>query len=270
LTSTNLLNWKDEQKPIRDSFECPDIFELPVDGDRSQTKWVLIQGNGQYSIGSFDGAEFKEEAGRFACDIGPNFYATQTWGNTETGDGRRIQAAWMRSSHFPDMPFNQQVSFPCELTLRSTPVGPRIFREPIREIALLHDGQDAWTNRTVRANEVLPLEPSGRLFHILAEVNIPEGAKLTFNLRGVPLVLTSKTIESGANPVPVLDRVKTVNILVDRTSIEAFVNRGEISATRFVLPTENGISVKAESGSVTLQSLTVYPLKSAWTNGVGD
>ena len=58
-TSTNLLNWKDEHKPIRDNFECPDFFELPVDGDRNNMKWVLIQGSGKYSIGTFDGTEFK-------------------------------------------------------------------------------------------------------------------------------------------------------------------------------------------------------------------
>ena len=262
-TSTNLLDWKDEQKPIRDSFECPDFFELPVDGDHKNMKWVLIQGSGKYSIGAFDGTEFKEETARYSCDIGPNFYATQTWGNTETGDGRRIQAAWMRGSSFPDMPFNQEVSFPCELTLRSTANGPRVFREPIREIALLHNGRDTWTNRTLTANQVLPLEPSGRLFHIQAEVNIPEGAKLTFNIRGVPLILTSKTVESGARPASVADQIKTVEILVDRASIEAFVNRGEISSTRFVLPKENGLSVKAAAGSVTIQSLTVYQLNPA-------
>jgi fructan beta-fructosidase len=263
-TSTNLLNWKDERKPIRDSFECPDFFELPVDGDHNHMKWVLIQGSGNYSIGSFNGTEFKEETARYACDIGPNFYATQTWGNTDTGDGRRIQAAWMRGPSFPDMPFNQQVSFPCELTLRSTPNGPRIFRQPIREIALLHHGQDTWTNRTLKANGVLPLEPAGRLFHIQAEISIPEGAKLTFNIRGVPVILTSKTVESGTPPAPVAEQIKSVDILVDRASIEVFVNRGEISSTRFVLPKENGLSVKAEGGSVAIQSLTVNTLDSAW------
>ena len=268
-TSTNLLDWKDEKKPIGNSYECPDIFELPVDGDRHQTKWVVIQGNGQYSIGSFNGTEFKEEAGRFACDVGPNFYATQTWGNTETGDGRRIQAAWMRGPNFPDMPFNQQVSFPCELTLRTTPSGPRIFREPIKEIALLHRGQDAWTNRTLKANEVLPLEPAGRQFHVQAEVQIPAGAKLTFNLRGIPVILTSKTIESGMRPTAVAGEIKTVEILLDRASIEAFVNGGEVSSTRLVLPNENGLSVRAEGGPVLIQSLKVYPLNSAWTEENG-
>ena len=270
LTSTNLLNWKDEHKPIKDSFECPDFFELPVDGDLNNKKWVLIQGSGKYSIGSFDGAEFREETGRYSCDIGPNFYATQSWGNVETGDGRRIQTAWMRFSQFPDMPFNQMVSFPCELSLRSTPIGPRIFREPIREITTLHRGQDTWTNRTLKAGQVLPLEPSGRLFHIQARLGIPDGAKLTFNIRGVPVILTSKTIESGTSPASVAGQIKTVEILVDRTSIEAFVNGGEISSTRFVLPKDNGISVKAEGGAVLIQSLSVWPLNSAWTQGSVD
>jgi sucrose-6-phosphate hydrolase SacC (GH32 family) len=268
-TSTNLLAWKDAQHPIPDSYECPDFFELPVDGNRDNMKWVLIQGNGKYSLGAFDGTGFKEETARFSCDIGPNFYATQTWGNTDTGDGRRIQAAWMRDSTFPEMPFNQQVSFPCELTLRSTPAGPRIFREPIKEIESLHHGQDSWTNRTLRADEILPLEPAGQLFHIRAQVSIPEGARLSFMIRGIPVNLTSKTIESGTSPASVLDQVKTVEILVDRTSIEVFVNRGEISSTRFVLPHENGLSVKAAGGSVTIQALTVYPLASAWPGADG-
>ncbi|MDR3459614.1 MAG: glycoside hydrolase family 32 protein [Verrucomicrobiae bacterium] len=270
LTSTNLLSWQDEHHPIKDSFECPDFFQLPVDGDPNQMKWVLIQGNGNYSIGSFDGTEFKEETGRHPCDVGPNFYATQTWGNTETGDGRRIQVAWMREPPFLDMPFNQQISFPCELTLHGTTNGLRVFRAPIREIALLHHGQDTWTNRTLNAGQVLPLEPAGRLFHLRAELNIPVGARLTFNIRGVPVILTSQTVESGNSPASVMDHIQTVEILVDRASIETFVNQGEISSTRFVLPNENGLSAKAEGGSVTIQSLTIYPLNSAWKDGMGD
>ncbi len=268
-TSTNLLHWNDERKPIRDSFECPDFFELPIDGNRNHMKWVLIQGNGKYSIGTFNGTEFKEESGRYPCDIG-DFYATQTWHNTDSGDGRRIQAAWLRFSHFPDMPFSQQVTFPCELSLRSTPGGLRIFREPIREIALLHQGQATWTNRVLKAKQTLPLEPSGRLFHIKAEVDIPESASLRFNIRGVPLMLTSKTVESGPYSTSLTGQIKTVEILVDRTSIETFVNQGEISVTRFVLPKENGLSIRADSGSVVIRSLTVHHLASAWKDGSSD
>ncbi len=265
LTSKNLLEWKDEHHPIADSFECPDFFELPVDGHADQKKWVLIQGNGNYSIGTFNGTEFKEEGTRFPCDVGPNFYATQSWANTETGDGRRIQTAWMRGADFVDMPFSQMISFPCELTLHTTPAGLCVFRKPIREIASLHRLEDKRENIALRKDQSLPLQPSGQLFHILADVSIPEGAKLTFNLRGVPVVLTSKTVESGHKPAQVIGQVSRVEILVDRTSVETFINDGEVSSTRYVLPKSSGLSVKAEGGPVTIQKLSVFPLNSAWT-----
>ena len=231
---------------------------------------MLIQGNGNYSIGTFNGTEFKQETKRFACDVGPNFYATQSWHNTDTGDGRRIQTAWMRGADFIDMPFSQMISFPCELTLHTTPDGLRIFRQPIKEIASLHHGQDHWTNRTLGKDQTLRLEPSGQLFYLEAEVSIPEGAKLSFNLRGVPVVLTSKTVASGHAPASVQGQVRKVEILVDRTSVETYVNDGEVSSTRYVRPKTSGLSVKAEDGAVTIHSLTVYPLKSAWPEGIGD
>lgn len=264
LTSTNLLSWNDEHHPIKDSFECPDFFELPVDGNRNQMKWVLIQGNGNYSVGTFSGTEFTEEGERHPCDMGPNFYATQSWHNTETGDGRRIQAAWMRGSNFPEMPFSQQISFPCELSLHTTPAGLRVFRKPIEAISLLHDTSGTWTNRTLAAKQALRLDPSGRQFHIVADVNISEEAKLDFNIRGFHVILTSKTLESGSKPVSVQGTVKKVELLVDTGSIETFVNDGELSSTRFILPQENGISVRAEGGEATIISMTIFPLRSAW------
>jgi sucrose-6-phosphate hydrolase SacC (GH32 family) len=269
-TSTNLLEWKDERHPVPDSFECPDFFELPVDGDVNNKKWVLIQGNGNYSIGTFNGTEFKEETKRLPCDVGPNFYATQSWHNTETGDGRRIQVAWMRGADFVDMPFSQMISLPCELTLRTTKDGLRVFRRPIKEIARLHRSEDAWTNRTIAANQTLRLTPSGQLFHITAEVEIPEGARLLFNIRGIPVVLTSSTLESGHKPASVQGRIQKLELLVDRTSIEAYVNDGEVSSTRYALPKGNGLSIKAEEGSVTIRSLAMYRLNSAWASERGN
>jgi fructan beta-fructosidase len=264
-TSRDLLHWNDEKKPIRDSFECPDFFELPVDGDSTRKKWVLIQGNGKYSLGTFDGREFKEETSRFPCDIG-DFYATQTWHNTETGDGRRVQAAWMRFSHFPDMPFSQQVTFPCELTLRSTVAGPRLFRQPIREIATLHAGPpQTWINRKIRGGENLPLAPSGRQFHIKADLEIPPGSKATFRLRGISVSLTTKTLTSDRLSAEVQSPVESVEILLDTTSIETFVNHGELSLTRFVLPGENGVSIRGDGGPVTIRALNVHALRSTWT-----
>lgn len=264
LTSSDLLHWKDEGNPIPNSFECPDFFELPIDGDKSRKKWVLIQGDGNYSSGTFDGKKFTEESGRQACDVGPNFYATQSWHNTETGDGRRVQVAWMRSEPFPGMPFSQQISFPCELTLRQTPNGLRIFRRPVKEIELLQKPAKTFPPRSLRAGASFPVASSGDLYRLQAEVAIPEGAHLVFSLRGQSVALTSRTVESGNAPAPVPSGVRHVDILLDRGSIETYVNDGEVSSTRFALPQGEGIFIKAEGGPVEIRSLRLIPLQSAW------
>lgn len=264
-TSANLLEWKDEKNPIPNSFECPDFFELPVNGDANNKKWVLIRGDGKYSIGTFNGKKFEEQSARFACDTGPHFYATQSWHNTDTGDGRRIQVAWMRGADFVDMPFSQMISFPCELTLRTTPGGLRIFRKPIKEIERLHRTTDTWSNRALAKDQTLRLQPSGQLFHITADVEIPAGTRLIFNVRGNPVILTSTKIESGGAPSSVQGQVQKIEMLVDRASIEVFANDGEVSSTRYVLPRASGLSVKAEGGPATIRQLTVHQLNSVWT-----
>lgn len=108
------------------------------------------------------------------------------------------------------------------------------------------------------------------MFHIEAEVSIAEGARLVSNLRGMSVVLISKTIASGHNPVSVRDRIQKVEFLVDRTSVETYVNEGEVSSTRYVLPKGNGLSVKAEEGTATIHSLIVHPLNSAWPETISD
>jgi len=264
LTSPNLLNWKDEGNPIPQSFECPDFFQLPLDGDPKRKMWVLIQGNGNYSLGEFDGRKFTETSARFACDLGPNFYATQSWHNTEAGDGRRIQAAWMRGPAFPGMPFNQQISFPCELTLRSTPTGPRIYRNPISEIEKLEGKPKGWKSIELEAGRSLTLATGGEMYRLTADVEIPKGSTLVFTLRGESVALGNADLVSGAAHGSVQGRVQKIEILLDRVSIEAFVNDGELSSTRTILPKGEGLFVKADGGPATIRSLRLVPLKSTW------
>ncbi|MES2661067.1 MAG: glycoside hydrolase family 32 protein [Verrucomicrobiota bacterium] len=270
-TSSNLLDWKNEHNPIDNAFECPDFFEMPVVGKPNIKKWALIHADGKYSLGTFDGKKFKEETPRYLSDVGGNdFYATQTFDNTDKADGRRIQLAWMRGSNFKDMPFSQQVSFPCELTLHDTKKGLRIFRQPIRELDMLQRNERKLSNRSLKSGEVLSLASSGELFRIKAEVNIPQGAKLTFNLRGFPVVLDSKGIDAGTGHHAAQDDVRSVEILVDRASVESFVNQGEISSTRNFHPRGEGISMKAEGGEVAIRSLAIHELKSMWAGQSAD
>ena len=129
---------------VADTGECPDLFELPVDGDPGDTRWVFWGAAGVYRLGSFDGTTFTPETPALRCEMGANGYAAQTWSDVPTEDGRRIQISWMRNGHFPAMPFNGQMSFPVELTLRTTPQGLRLCRQPVKELELLHRRTLRW------------------------------------------------------------------------------------------------------------------------------
>ena len=263
LTSTNLLDWTDTGNPVPDCYECPDFFQLPVDGDPGRLKWVLVRGNGDYSVGSFDGVRFTAETARTRSDAGANFYATQTWNNTETGDGRRIQAAWMRGGSYPDMPFNQQVTFPCELTLHTAPDGLRLHRVPVAEIATLHAGGAEWTG-SLRPGEHRSVASSGDLFHVTAQLDVPQGASLTFTVRGIPIVLAHQSLACGSGDQSLTSPLSTLEVLIDRTSIEIFANGGEVSISRCYLPSAGGLVLSADGGTVRFSPLKVHSLTSAW------
>lgn len=261
-TSTNLLSWRDEKHPIRNSYECPDFFRLPLDGDTNRMKWVLVRGDGRYSLGEFDGIEFKEETEQFESDSGPHFYATQSWENAPRG--RRVQVAWMRGGVYPDMPFNQQVTFPRELALRTTSAGPRLFRQPVREIESLHASTDTWTNRVLAAGQSLPLAPGGDCFRLQAELSLEANATLTLNVRGTKVTFTRDTINGGTKPTPLSRALRDVDVLIDRTSVEAFANAGEASISKCYVANESAISLRVAGGRADLQKLKLIRLKSAW------
>lgn len=262
-TSPDLLDWTDTGHPVDDSFECPDFFELPVDGDAGNTKWVLVRGDGKYSTGSFDGTRFTEETSQYVADSGPNFYATQTWNNTDTGDGRRVQAAWMRDGSYPDMPFNQQVTFPAELSLRSTGDGLRLHRNPIAEIARLRTGGTRWSG-AVGDGQSVTLASDGDTFQCTAEISVPVGATLTLDVRGVPVVLGHRSVDNGSGGQPLSGPLRTVEILIDRTSVEVFANDGEVSVSRCCLPSRTGITATGSGGTTDLPALTLWALAGTW------
>ncbi len=115
-TSQDLKKWEFASL-IDGFFECPEIFELPVEGEDGQRRWVLYAADGDYLIGSFDGRVFTPESGKHRFSHGNCFYASQTYNNVPPEDGRRVQIAWGRVE-MPGMPFNQMMLFPVELTLR--------------------------------------------------------------------------------------------------------------------------------------------------------
>ncbi len=98
--SKNLKDWTKLSEFGADSgahggvWECPELFETPVDGDPNDTRWVLQVdvnpgfpegGSGaQYFVGDFDGEAFTNENPPDTvlwADYGKDFYATQDWSN---------------------------------------------------------------------------------------------------------------------------------------------------------------------------------------------
>lgn len=247
--------------------ECPDFFPLAVDGDAKQTKWVFTAANGRYLLGDFDGTTFTTDQKVHQVEFGRSDYAVQTYSGVP--DGRRIQMGWMRDGKYPQMPFNQQMSFPAELRLRSTAEGPRLFKTPIGEISDLHEKQWNWTDVELRPGEN-PLEGvRGDCFHIKAVVEPGGASAVGFRIRGQEVVyrVAGRQLEAlGTAAVELADGRLSLEILVDRTSIETFAAEGRIAMSSTYLPetAEQPLSMFAEGGAAKVRSLSVFSLKPAW------
>lgn len=267
--SPNLTKWSHMQDiEVPGHNECPDLFELPVDGDAKNTRWVFLGGDGSYLVGRFDGKTFTKESGPHTSDHGASFYATQSWDNAP--DGRRIQIAWMRGGVYPGMPFNQQMSFPCDLTLRTTPEGIRLCREPAREIATLREKASRWSDLTLKPSENPLRRLSGDLFDIEAVIEPGEATEVGFTIHGetVSYSVADRKISALGRTAPMAQadgRIR-LRLLVDRTSLEVFGQDGQVSMSSCFVPRarDRGLAVYAEGGAARIVSLTVHPLRSAW------
>lgn len=250
--------------------ECPDLFELPVDGDPHNTRWVFWGGSGNHWIGRFDGQRFAIESGIQSFHAGGFYYAAQSWSDIPAADGRRIQIAWMSGGKYPEMPFNQQMSFPRELTLRTTPDGIRLFCNPVREIEKLRADQRQWSNAALRPGENLLADLRGELFEIRAEIELGAAQQVGFDLRGIkvcynPIEKKLSCDKVSAPLEPVRGRI-TLQLLLDRTSLEVIANDGLMNLNHCFVPDESnqGLRLYADGGEARAVSLKVYPLRSAW------
>ncbi len=258
--SIDLKHWT-RTSHLKGLFECPDLFELPIDGDRNHTKWVIHGGSSAYYIGSFDGKTFTPESAEMRYAEGKNakgediLYAAQSF--AEMPDARRIQMAWGRIWE-QDMPFTQMVLFPTEFKLVTTADGLRMVATPIQEIDRLHGKQYIWTSLTVdQADGKLHAIAPGSL-QIKLNVSLPKDGGLSLQYQGTDLV----TLNSG----DLKDGQGSVEVLIDKAVAEVFINGGRRYIVR-ELPASNdpgGLRLRNEGTAGTLNRLEVYELKSMW------
>jgi fructan beta-fructosidase len=284
-TSDNLKDWTEhKQSRIKGFHECPELFEMPVDGDEGNKKWVLYGAAGDYMIGGFNGTAFTPETEIIEYAHGEGFYASQLYSNIPEEDGRVIQMAWGRID-IPGMPFNQMMTFPVSLELRSTGDGIRLCPMPIREIEKLYASEEVFENTKVEPGSNLLSGIEGDLFDIEADIEILEADRVGFRIRGIEITydVKAKTLTSGWSAYESKEnslmsgessasleasegRIQ-LRILVDRASIETFANNGEVYMPQDALPEEGQagtLELFVEGGAAKIKLLSVRELESIW------
>ncbi|MHB8866654.1 MAG: GH32 C-terminal domain-containing protein [Pirellulaceae bacterium] len=268
-SSPDLKQWTLQSK-IDGYFECPEIFELSVEGNQHESRWVLYAADGAYQLGSFDGKVFTpEHAEKHRYNWGNCFYASQTYSNVPPKDGRRIQVAWGQIGS-PEMPFNQQMNFPVQLTLHATDEGLRMFANPVQEIAQLRE-KSVQLDAVSVTGDTNPLDgQGGELLHIQCAVEPGTAKEIVFDVRGEKIAYDAAqqqlVCRDKRAPLPLVDGRIQLEFLVDRMSIEIFGNAGRIYMPMgMVLDVDNeALGVSTTGGTATIQAMSIHRLKSAW------
>ena len=184
-------------------WEVPDLFELPIDGNTNNTKWVLsitpssgspAGGNGvMYFIGDYDGHNFTQDTSlqplneiRWA-DYGRDFDGQQAWSNTP--DGKTIWTSIMQSygESVPTSPWRGLMAFPREVGLATTSQGIELTQKPIDQITSLRiPGESTILNNVLVTPGSDPLDSLNLQhdsFEIIATIDPQQSSSVGFQVR---------------------------------------------------------------------------------------
>jgi len=275
-TSPNLREWTLASITEGDApgksflFECPDFFELPVDGDATKKKWVLTAANTEYAIGTFDGTRFTPEQSKLPGHRGRGFYAPQTFSDIPEKDGRRIQIGWFQTET-KGMAFNQAMTVPLELRLISSADGPRMTFTPVKELESLRTKSHHTAAAPLKPGDANPLaNVKAELIELRAEFEPGDAREVVFNIRGATITYDAQKQELAVNdhrvPAPLREGKQRLTIYCDRTGLEVFASDGLCYVPMPFQPQAENLtlSVSVTGGTAKLSSLDVHELRSAW------
>lgn len=262
-TSKNLKDWKYESH-INGFFECPELFQLYVDGDPGKPLWVAYGGSGTYLLGDFNGKVFTPRYGKYRNTWGGH-YAAQTYNNAP--DGKRIQIGWGQIEA-KGMPFNQMMCFPTELTLRTTKEGIRMFSEPIKAIDNLHIRKHDLSGFSLAEANAKLAGIGSDLLHVVATLESLTGSGFGVEYRGNRIgYMDGDEINGLQFPRPDPEKlVFNVEFLIDRTSVESYYQKGLVVFVNALKDpaSSNRLEIKGNPDHIKIHKLEVYELKSIW------
>lgn len=271
--SDDLINWKFLSN-LNFGFECPDIFELPLDGNKQNKKWILMDANGTYLVGNFDGTVFSPEVGQdqHIMTLGHDFYAAQSFpaGSLPNMDDRIIQLAWMDhwNGGLGETIWKRNATFPVSVGLATYEGQMRVTRNPIDEISSLYSNSQKWNSQLINGKENLLSKTKSKKFELVAEFDLTNTTASKFGFR-----IANKTIAYHVKSQVLLDeelrpdasnRIK-IRILADWGQLEVFANRGIFSySEQFAFsPEDHDISLFAD-GEVKLVSMEFHEISRIW------
>ena len=306
-SSSNLKDWAFEssfgegQGAHGGVWECPDLFELPVDGT-NEKKWVLLcnlnpggpfGGSAtQYFVGTFNGKEFVNESPSKTkwMDWGKDHYATVTW--SDAPDNRRIAIAWMSNWQYandvPTFQYRSPNSVPRDLSLFTVDGETYLQSAPSPELLKLRDiskKRSFKVNGTRTIKDMIAGNEGAYEIELTIENQHADviGFRL-YNDKGEEVDMQydmtekkfsmdrRKSGDVGFNEnFPMLtwtaiesgkDELK-LRLFVDKSSVEAFGDGGRFVMTNQVFPSEpyTHIDFYSKGGAYKVDSFVIYKLK---------
>lgn len=242
------------------------------------------------------------ESGQWAggarwLDYGADNYAGVTWSGVPDDDGRTLFIGWMSNWDYalvvPTERWRGAMTLPRSLHLRRTPRGFRVDSRPVRELGALRAASEE--RRNVRVEETVALE---RLLGAVPdlhelELELDTGAARELSLAWANALGETVTLSLDIDAARlVLDRSRSgqvdfadgfgsrqvaplprsggqiqLQVFVDSSSIEIFVNGGQTVMTALLFPTRPYDSLRLSSDSpVLLESASLHRLRSIWSD----
>jgi len=309
-TSTNLIEWEfasefgHEVGSHDGVWECPDLFELTVDGDKEITKWVMLVSIGdngktkegsrtQYFVGQFDGKTFineNDDSVILWLDYGRDNYAGVSWSDMQ--DERRVYIGWMSNWRYanqvPTESWRSCMTLPRELTLATTENGTRIIQKVVKEIRTIrrkkeeHGGFKVETPTSIKLQSQL-IEVNidfklgtSNLFGLIIKHSNKEKTVISYDVIGERLLVDrSQSGESSFSssfstiqeaPLKLENKQLKFQVFVDTSSIEVFANNGKVAVTSLIFPVEvnNELVLFSNEGYINVLNLEISELGSIW------
>lgn len=287
-TSSDLLNWE-YQGPMATAqglttegfmWECPDYFNLDgkdilllsPQGIASEEKKYLNLFQTGYFMGDYDYQSNQLNHDGFKeLDKGHDFYATQT---TLAPDGRRLVFGWMAMWE-SDMPEKEDgwagaLTLPRELRVKNN----HLYMIPVKELESLrmdngirnssNESGEILLAKNLEANELLidcdlsELENQEIIFS-LQDSNKQSIIELKYNQRDNELVLKRDTSEDMRYATITPSKKLSLHIFVDKSSIEIFINKGELVFTERYYASDDVSAFIETDGTMSISS-TIYTL----------